>query len=405
MIATATDTRRITGGVDTHLDVHVAAALDHLGTELGTKSFPTTPASYGSSSGGCAASAPSRASVSRHRQFRRRPGPLPRQRARGRRRGQPAEPSGAPTGRQERPIDAVAAAHAALAGSAAGEAKGRNGNIECIRVLRVARRGARLDACAPSTSDVIATAPDQLREQLRSLPRKAAHQHLRRSPSRHGARRRGGYKSRSAGAGEVSARPRGGTSAPRRVAQGALRRDRPRPCRTARCRHRHRRGALLVAAGDNPTAPDDALLRFEHAGDPGVDLPGPPEKGHREQPPAHGFPGRVLRHERGALVEAEDKDKVEEQLQRYDRLPLPTLDAKASAPRVSRRHCVRHESARRLHNSRRCSTSPEGQDIGASSVTERSWNPGSHSGVTRYMTGRVNRAVPARLRLRPGRRR
>jgi hypothetical protein len=36
----------VTGGVDTHLDVHVAAALDPLGAVLGTASFPTTPAGY-----------------------------------------------------------------------------------------------------------------------------------------------------------------------------------------------------------------------------------------------------------------------------------------------------------------------------------------------------------------------
>ena len=36
----------ITGGVDTHLDVHVAAALSSIGGLLGTKSFPTTPAGY-----------------------------------------------------------------------------------------------------------------------------------------------------------------------------------------------------------------------------------------------------------------------------------------------------------------------------------------------------------------------
>ncbi len=31
------------GGVDTHLDVHVAADIDEAGTRLGTKSFPTSP--------------------------------------------------------------------------------------------------------------------------------------------------------------------------------------------------------------------------------------------------------------------------------------------------------------------------------------------------------------------------
>ncbi len=37
---------RITGGVDTHLDVHVAAALDERGGLLGVETFPTTPAGY-----------------------------------------------------------------------------------------------------------------------------------------------------------------------------------------------------------------------------------------------------------------------------------------------------------------------------------------------------------------------
>ena len=36
----------VTGGVDTHSDMHVAAAVDHLGGVLGTKAFPTTPKGY-----------------------------------------------------------------------------------------------------------------------------------------------------------------------------------------------------------------------------------------------------------------------------------------------------------------------------------------------------------------------
>jgi transposase len=36
----------VTGGVDTHLDVHVVAALDHIGGVLGTAGFPTTSAGY-----------------------------------------------------------------------------------------------------------------------------------------------------------------------------------------------------------------------------------------------------------------------------------------------------------------------------------------------------------------------
>ena len=36
----------VTGGVDTHLDTHVAAVVDHLGAVLGTAAFPTTPDGY-----------------------------------------------------------------------------------------------------------------------------------------------------------------------------------------------------------------------------------------------------------------------------------------------------------------------------------------------------------------------
>ncbi len=36
----------VIGGVDTHADVHVAAACDHLGAVLGTQAFPTTAAGY-----------------------------------------------------------------------------------------------------------------------------------------------------------------------------------------------------------------------------------------------------------------------------------------------------------------------------------------------------------------------
>ncbi len=40
------DTRVITGGVDTHADMHVAAALDPLGGLLGVREFPATAAGY-----------------------------------------------------------------------------------------------------------------------------------------------------------------------------------------------------------------------------------------------------------------------------------------------------------------------------------------------------------------------
>src|SRR5438045_1886832 len=40
------DRRAITGGVDTHADVHVAAALDPIGGLFGVREFPATPAGY-----------------------------------------------------------------------------------------------------------------------------------------------------------------------------------------------------------------------------------------------------------------------------------------------------------------------------------------------------------------------
>ncbi len=43
---TIVETRAVTGGVDTHLDVHVAAALDDIGGLLGVESFATTTARY-----------------------------------------------------------------------------------------------------------------------------------------------------------------------------------------------------------------------------------------------------------------------------------------------------------------------------------------------------------------------
>jgi transposase len=40
------DARRVVGGVDTHKDIHVAAAMDETGRLLGTASFATTAAGY-----------------------------------------------------------------------------------------------------------------------------------------------------------------------------------------------------------------------------------------------------------------------------------------------------------------------------------------------------------------------
>jgi transposase len=45
-LTTIVETPTITGGVDTHADVHVAAALDPVGGLLGVAEFPVTPAGY-----------------------------------------------------------------------------------------------------------------------------------------------------------------------------------------------------------------------------------------------------------------------------------------------------------------------------------------------------------------------
>ena len=164
--------RRITGGVDTHLDVHVAASLDQRGALLGVESFPTTTAGYRAllrwleSFGtlelvGVEGTGSYGAGLTRHllahnvavveidrpnRQRRRR------------------------TGKSD-PADAVAAARAAQGGDATGLAKSRDGNVEAMRVLRVARlsaRSSRTQAINQMRS-LISTAPDELRSELRDL--------------------------------------------------------------------------------------------------------------------------------------------------------------------------------------------------------------------------------------------
>src|SRR6478752_8678140 len=137
---------QITGGVDTHLDVHVAAALDDHGGLLGTASFETTPDGYrelaewlcsfgdvalvgveGTGSYGTGLTRHLQAAginvveVDRpNRQRRRRAG-------------------------KSDTHDAVNAARAAFAGDALGAPKTRDGNVEAIRVLRLVRNSATRD--------------------------------------------------------------------------------------------------------------------------------------------------------------------------------------------------------------------------------------------------------------------
>jgi transposase len=86
------------------------------------------------------------------------------------------------------PQDAISAARAAQSGDADGLAKTRDGNVESMRVLRVARSSARRSRTQALNQmrALIATAPDEIRNELRDLnvhrllERTAAYRHSRR---------------------------------------------------------------------------------------------------------------------------------------------------------------------------------------------------------------------------------
>jgi transposase len=166
--------RQFIGGVDTHLDNHVAVVVDLIGRIQGTEAFPATTTGYrkllawmrrfgpvakvgvegtGAYGAGLARYLASQdvtvVEVNRpNRQFRRRRG-------------------------KSDPTDAEAAARAVLSGEAAGMPKARTGAVEGIRALRVARRGAVKAATQASNQlrDLVLTAPDALRARLQPLPR------------------------------------------------------------------------------------------------------------------------------------------------------------------------------------------------------------------------------------------
>jgi transposase len=162
--------RRITGGVDTHLDVHVAAALDGRGSVLGVRSFAATPAGYRGLLGwlkgygtvelvGVEGTGSYGAGLTRHlhsRQIRVVEVDRPN-RQRRRRRG------------KSDPEDAIAAARAAQGGDARGAAKTRDGSVEAMRVLRVARSSARKGRAQALNQirSLISTGPEVIRADLR----------------------------------------------------------------------------------------------------------------------------------------------------------------------------------------------------------------------------------------------
>ena len=157
---------RITAGVDTHLDVHVVAALDERGPLSGVKSFETTAEGYRQTLGlvGWVRHAGARR-CRRHRQLRRRSHPpLPPLRVSQWSRWTVPIGSGAPSVNKSDPQDAIAAARAAESGDAGGAAKTRDGNVEAMRVLRIARHSAkkaRTQALNQMRS-ITSTAPDEI---------------------------------------------------------------------------------------------------------------------------------------------------------------------------------------------------------------------------------------------------
>ena len=163
---TIVKTRAITGGVDTHADMHVAAALDPIGGLLGVQEFPATAGGYAGLLGwlggfgtvalvGIEGTGSYGAGLARHvtaagirvvevdrsdRQDRRRRG-------------------------KSDPLDAVSAARAAQSGRARGAPKGRDGAVEAIRALMVAKRSARSERVQTinQARALVVTGPDDLR--------------------------------------------------------------------------------------------------------------------------------------------------------------------------------------------------------------------------------------------------
>jgi transposase len=134
---------RLTVGVDTHLESHVAVTLDGLGRRLDELHFPTTEAGYTKflkwtvklgelEQVGIEGAGSFGAGLAR---FLRERNIAVLEVGRPKRRDQHR------SGKSD-PIDAELAARAVLAGTAIGQAKGGDGQVEMIRVLRAARRSA-----------------------------------------------------------------------------------------------------------------------------------------------------------------------------------------------------------------------------------------------------------------------
>jgi transposase len=162
----------VVGGVDTHRDTHTAAVIDQTGRMLGHQTFPATGDGYRQLLGwlrdhgtvtlvGVEGTGAYGAGLARYLHDERvamvevdRPDRRSR-RARG----------------KSDPFDAEAAARAALGRVATGHPKTRDGGVEALRVLRVARCSARDQRadCMRQIKALIVTAPPALRERLQTL--------------------------------------------------------------------------------------------------------------------------------------------------------------------------------------------------------------------------------------------
>jgi transposase len=163
-------------GVDTHLDVHVAVAVDRLGRRLGELAVPTTVGGYKElvrwaggfglvACAGVEGTGSYGAGLARHL---RAAGIAVVEVERPKRRHL------RPRNGKSDSKDAESAARAVLAGEAAGVPKSGDGRVEMTRTLRSARRSAvkaRVHA-ANLLQAMLVTAPDELRRRLRGLPTK-----------------------------------------------------------------------------------------------------------------------------------------------------------------------------------------------------------------------------------------
>jgi transposase len=161
----------ITGGVDTHLDVHVAAALDPLGRLIGTESFATDTAGY-------------RALLSWLRSFGdvtkvgvEGTGSYGAGLARFLRRehvqvvevNRPNRQARRNSGKSDA-LDAVEAARTALSGRG-GHAKTRDGAAEAMRALVVAKRSARQSRVKALVQmrHLVISAPEGIHQRFKGL--------------------------------------------------------------------------------------------------------------------------------------------------------------------------------------------------------------------------------------------